>query len=263
MLKFFTLSACLAASVQAHGALSFPASRQWTCSGGASPNNNVGWNGFNGHHVCNPEVSGDQINTVITDWSGLAHRNAAGQTYKLAYSQNPQAPHIKAAGGRTAPICSANLPEYSALDNPVFTENLGGQPAGKPDYPTVLNIAIDNSGETNSYVQTFEYSVTASHKTCIDGYLDHYITRDGVFDSAAKASEHILTWEDLEPEPFCHYQPSSCVSPLQGGVSQKTEKYACEIPKNKTGQHVIYTVWQRHDSDEAFYSCSDLVINVE
>merc|ERR1712062_750838 len=31
----------------------------------------------------------------------------------------------------------------------------------------------------------------------------------------------------------------------------------------KSGKHVIYAVWQRNDSPEAFYSCSDVVFGSE
>ena len=60
--------------VEGHGALSFPPSRQWQCSGGASPNLGVGWGGANGLRICSADVhakeSSDMVNTVITDWSG-------------------------------------------------------------------------------------------------------------------------------------------------------------------------------------------------
>ena len=34
----------------------------------------------------------------------------------------------------------------------------------------------------------------------------------------------------------------------------------CPLPPNKIGRHVIYAIWQRDDSPEAFYSCSDVVL---
>jgi chitin-binding protein len=30
------------------------------------------------------------------------------------------------------------------------------------------------------------------------------------------------------------------------------------LPAGKTGRHLIYVIWQRSDSPEAFYSCSDV-----
>jgi len=35
-------------------------------------------------------------------------------------------------------------------------------------------------------------------------------------------------------------------------------RLSAPLPKGKSGQHVIYAVWQRSDSAEAFYSCSDV-----
>ena len=32
----------------------------------------------------------------------------------------------------------------------------------------------------------------------------------------------------------------------------------CPLPQGKTGKHVIYNVWQRSDSQEAFYACIDV-----
>ena len=32
----------------------------------------------------------------------------------------------------------------------------------------------------------------------------------------------------------------------------------CPLPQGKTGKHVIYNVWQRSDSPEAFYACIDV-----
>jgi chitin-binding protein len=32
-----------------------------------------------------------------------------------------------------------------------------------------------------------------------------------------------------------------------------------KLPAGKTGHHVIYTIWQRSDSPEAFYSCADVI----
>jgi len=35
----------------------------------------------------------------------------------------------------------------------------------------------------------------------------------------------------------------------------------CPLPLDKTGRHAIYCIWQRDDSREAFYSCSDVIFN--
>src|SRR5256885_15950077 len=33
------------------------------------------------------------------------------------------------------------------------------------------------------------------------------------------------------------------------------------LPANKTGRHIIYSVWARSDSSETFYGCSDVVFD--
>merc|ERR1712071_510172 len=38
------------------------------------------------------------------------------------------------------------------------------------------------------------------------------------------------------------------------------EAYPRTIPHEKLGRHVLFMVWQRDDSREAFYSCSDVVL---
>ena len=63
--------------VNSHGALKFPASRQWICSGGALPNLGVGVNGMGGAKVCRAQSHRDfalnhNINKLIRDWSGVA-----------------------------------------------------------------------------------------------------------------------------------------------------------------------------------------------
>ena len=77
-----------------HGALSFPDSRQWLCSGGATPNNGVWWNGANGADVCSVNLHGEGINQVITDWSGVAQGAAAGWSNDVSYINDPRSRHI-------------------------------------------------------------------------------------------------------------------------------------------------------------------------
>ena len=69
------------------------------------------------------------------------------------------------------------------------------------------------------------------------------------------------TWNDLEVKPICHYIPDTAVSPLQSAGTKGFEDFSCVVPDDKKGQHVIYAVWQRDDSPEAFYSCSDVLID--
>lgn len=71
-----------------------------------------------------------------------------------------------------------------------------------------------------------------------------YITRSGYTGSEP------LKWDDLFE--FCR----------QGNVPVGADKrytLNCPLPQ-LTGKHVIYTTWQRSDSPEAFYTCTDVVL---
>ena len=116
-------------------------------------------------------------------------------------------------------LCSANNPQYSGFDKPA-------------EWPTTRL----GTGELS-----LEFKATAKHK----GYFDVYITKNGWDPSKP------LAWGDLETEPVAHVEDPP----------QTDEGYtlAGRIPEDKTGKHVLYTIWQRTDSPEAFYSCSDVV----
>lgn len=90
----------------------------------------------------------------------------------------------------------------------------------------------------------FVWHATAPHATRDWGF---YVTRDGW--NAAQA----LRWSDVEQ--FC----SAGSVPLVGdGQGRQVYRIRCPLPARQ-GRHVLFTTWQRSDSDEAFYSCSDVV----
>ncbi|MEU0681401.1 lytic polysaccharide monooxygenase auxiliary activity family 9 protein [Streptomyces albogriseolus] len=87
---------------------------------------------------------------------------------------------------------------------------------------------------------TFKYRVTAPHK----GTFTVYITKPG-YDPAQP-----LAWDDLD---------------LANPVATSTDPAAVDgfytfsgtLPE-RSGRQLLYAVWQRSDSPEAFYSCSDV-----
>ncbi|MDK1475673.1 lytic polysaccharide monooxygenase [Streptomyces sp. 549] len=115
-------------------------------------------------------------------------------------------------------LCSAGRDKYKGLDLP------------RADWP---------ASSLNSGAHTFQYKATAPHK----GSFELYITKDG-YDPGKP-----LTWADLETTPFAKVADPQ----LQNGayVFQGT------VPQ-KSGRHLIYSIWQRSDSPEAFYTCSDV-----
>jgi chitin-binding protein len=118
-------------------------------------------------------------------------------------------------------LCSAGRDKYRAFD------------VARSDWPAT---GLPTSGSFR-----FLYKATAPHR----GRMELYVTRDG-YDP-----QQPLRWSDLETTPF-HTEKDP---PLVDGA------YAMDapIPLGKSGRHLIYTIWQRSDSPEAFYSCADVV----
>ncbi|MGW0331994.1 lytic polysaccharide monooxygenase auxiliary activity family 9 protein [Streptomyces sp. NPDC003011] len=87
---------------------------------------------------------------------------------------------------------------------------------------------------------TFEYRVTAPHK----GTFTVYATKPG-YDPAQP-----LGWDDLDlARPV-----ATATDPVAAGGHYT---FSGTLPE-RTGRHLLYAVWQRSDSPEAFYSCSDV-----
>ncbi|MGW4213905.1 lytic polysaccharide monooxygenase [Lentzea sp. NPDC004789] len=87
---------------------------------------------------------------------------------------------------------------------------------------------------------TLRYNAWAPHP----GTWEQYVTKDG-FDVTKP-----LKWSDLEPAPF-----DKVTNPPLGNGEYS---WQAKLP-NKSGRHIIFSLWQRSDSPEAFYSCSDVV----
>ena len=117
-------------------------------------------------------------------------------------------------------------------------EKFKGMDLARNDW-VAQTIAPDNAGNYE-----FIYHATAPHSTA---YFKFYVTKDG-YDPLQP-----LKWSDLEDPPFCTIT----------SISLQNNRYhmTCPLPKNKSGKHVIYSVWQRNDSAESFYSCSDVKFN--
>jgi chitin-binding protein len=147
---------------------------------------------------------------------------AAGGTQAL-YDWNGI--RIGDAGGRhqelipDGRLCSANSEEFKGLD------------LARADWPAT---------GVNSGSYTFEYRVTAPHK----GTFKVYITKPG-YDPAKP-----LGWGDLDLSA----PVATVTDPVASGGYYT---FSGTLPE-RTGKHLLYAVWQRSDSPEAFYSCSDV-----
>ncbi|MET9296041.1 lytic polysaccharide monooxygenase [Streptomyces sp. NPDC003077] len=87
---------------------------------------------------------------------------------------------------------------------------------------------------------TFRYKATAPHR----GSFELYLTKAG-YDPTKP-----LKWSDLEAKPFARVTDPKLVN--------GDYVFDGTVPA-RFGRHLIYSVWQRSDSPEAFYTCSDVV----
>ncbi|NUT37277.1 MAG: lytic polysaccharide monooxygenase [Hamadaea sp.] len=118
-------------------------------------------------------------------------------------------------------LCSAGRDKYRGLD------------LAREDWPATTL--------TSGKSYTFRFQGTAPHR----GTFELYLTRDGY--SPAKP----LTWADLRSSPFARVTDPT----LADGVYQ----IPGTLPTG-SGRAVVYAIWQRSDSPEAFYSCSDVLL---
>lgn len=116
-------------------------------------------------------------------------------------------------------LCSANREKYRALD------------WARTDWPAT---AVAAGGFD------FKVRVTAAHS----GTMTVYITKQG-FDPTQP-----LKWSDLDATPVAVHNTSRT-------ATDGYYNFTGNLPA-RTGRHIVYKVWQRNDSPEAFYSCSDV-----
>ncbi|WP_329122347.1 lytic polysaccharide monooxygenase [Streptomyces sp. NBC_01353] len=116
-------------------------------------------------------------------------------------------------------LCSAGNDKYRGLD------------LARGDWP---------ASTLASGKHTFRYKGTAPHR----GSFELYVTKDGYDPSKP------LTWSDLEGKPF-----ATVTDPR---MENGDYVFDGTVP-DKSGRHLIYSIWQRSDSPEAFYTCSDVV----
>ncbi len=115
-------------------------------------------------------------------------------------------------------LCSAANDKFKGLDLP------------RADWPATALSAGKH---------TFRFRATAPHK----GSFELYMTKPGY--DATKP----LAWSDLEAKPF-----AEVTDPV---LENGSYVFDGTIPE-RSGRQLVYTIWQRSDSPEAFYACSDV-----
>jgi lytic cellulose monooxygenase (C4-dehydrogenating) len=151
----------------------------------------------------------------------------------LAAAENPNAVYnwmslrIADAGGRhqllipDGKLCSANQTEFASFDR-----------AG--DQWLATTMVPNSSGKFH-----LEHENSAPHATL---YYRWYITKQG-FNPL-----NPLKWADLE---LVH----------DSGVQAASAHYHADVDlSGRSGRHILYMIWQRSDSPEAFYGCSDIIL---
>lgn len=118
-------------------------------------------------------------------------------------------------------LCSAGRDKYAAFDRP-------------GDWP-LTHLQPGSSG-----LYDVVYTSTAPHATA---YFRLLLTRPG-FD----ARTDTLRWSDLEQIYASGPLPAA-----------PTNRFAVVLPARRE-PGILYTIWQRSDSPEAFYACSDVTI---
>ncbi|MFE9674735.1 lytic polysaccharide monooxygenase [Streptomyces sp. NPDC006259] len=118
-------------------------------------------------------------------------------------------------------LCSGGLPAYRGLD------------LARPDWPSTR---LTPGGTLRmTYVSTIPHT----------GSFTFYLTKPGYDPSQP------LTWDDLPERPFAEVTDPA----LRDGAYRLT----AELPADRTGRHVLYTVWQNSSTPDTYYSCSDVV----
>lgn len=118
-------------------------------------------------------------------------------------------------------LCSAGIDRYAGLDLP------------RADWPTTRL--------TSGASFAFSYAGTIRH----EGTFKLYVTKDG-YDP-----KRPLAWSDLESKPF--------LSVTDPAFRDGAYRMKGALPANKSGRHLIYTIWQNSSTPDTYYSCSDVI----
>ncbi|MEU1616750.1 lytic polysaccharide monooxygenase [Streptomyces sp. NPDC005722] len=118
-------------------------------------------------------------------------------------------------------LCSGGLAAFRGLDLP------------RTDWPATRL--------TPGAAFTMAYGTTIPHQ----GTFRLYLTKQG-YDPTRP-----LTWSALASDPFAKVTDP----PVSGGAY----RIAGRLPSDRTGRHVLFTIWQNSSTPDTYYSCSDVV----
>ena len=118
-------------------------------------------------------------------------------------------------------LCSGGLPAYRGLD------------LARADWPSTRL--------TPGATLTMRYVSTIPHT----GTFRLYLTKPG-YDPTKP-----LTWSDLPDKPFAEVTDPA--------LTDGAYRIGATLPSDRSGRHVLYTVWQNSSTPDTYYSCSDVV----
>ncbi|MEU1101093.1 lytic polysaccharide monooxygenase [Streptomyces tibetensis] len=118
-------------------------------------------------------------------------------------------------------LCSGGLPAYRGLD------------LARADWPSTRM--------TPGATLRMRYVSTIPHT----GTFRMYLTKPG-YDPAGP-----LSWSDLPVKPFAQVTDPA--------LTDGAYRFEATLPSDRTGRHVLYTVWQNSSTPDTYYSCSDVV----
>ncbi|WP_229913528.1 lytic polysaccharide monooxygenase auxiliary activity family 9 protein [Streptomyces capitiformicae] len=118
-------------------------------------------------------------------------------------------------------LCSGGLAPYKGLD------------LARADWPS----ARLSPGSTLNLT----YRTTIPHT----GTFKLFLTKPG-YDPTEP-----LEWSDLPEEPF-----ASITDPT---LRDGSYRFSAKLPADRSGRHVLYTIWQNTSTVDTYYSCSDVV----
>ncbi|MET8244016.1 lytic polysaccharide monooxygenase [Streptomyces sp. NPDC005202] len=118
-------------------------------------------------------------------------------------------------------LCSGGLPAYKGLD------------LARSDWPSTR--LAPGAKLTMTYASTIPH----------EGTFKLYLTKPG-YDPTKP-----LTWSDIPARPFAEVKDPA----LTGGAYH----IRATLPADRTGHHVLFTIWQNSSTPDTYYSCSDVV----
>ncbi|MDN3021656.1 lytic polysaccharide monooxygenase [Streptomyces sp. S.PB5] len=118
-------------------------------------------------------------------------------------------------------LCSGGLPAYQGLD------------LARADWPSTR--LAPGAAMTMTYVSTIPHT----------GTFKLFLTKPG-YDPTQP-----LTWSDLPSRPFAESKDPA--------LTNGAYRLRATLPSDRTGRHVLYTIWQNSSTPDTYYSCSDVV----